>query len=44
MKKLPIIGILIGAIAAIFIKKKIISPEPEPEAPGKAGEDTSPPA
>ena len=39
LKKIPIIGLLIGAVAAIIIKMKRKSAEPEAPA-----EDTSPPA
>jgi hypothetical protein len=49
LKKLPIIGLLIGAVAAIFIKIKGKSSEPEPVAEAAAPEapapqDTTPPA
>lgn len=49
MKKLPIIGLLIGAAAAIYLKMKGKKDEPaaEPEAPGPAAapaEDSPPPA
>ncbi len=49
MKKLPLIGLLIGAVAAIFIKMKGKKSEPEPvtEAvapPVAPAEDTNPPA
>ena len=39
LKKIPIIGLLIGAVAAIIIKMKRKGPESEAPA-----EDTNPPA
>jgi hypothetical protein len=49
LKKLPIIGLLIGAVAAVFIKmkgnKSEEEPLAEPVAPApSAPEDTTPPA
>lgn len=45
MKKLPIIGLLIGAVAALFIKNKNKQAEPEVQGAAQApAEDTSPPA
>ena len=46
MKKLPIIGLLIGAIAAIVIKMKGNKAEPEVQGAAQTppAEDTTPPA
>jgi hypothetical protein len=48
VKKLPIIGLLIGAVAALYLKMKGKKEEPEPELMGGGdpapSEDTSPPA
>jgi hypothetical protein len=46
LKKLPVIGLIIGAIAAVYLKMKGKKPEPEVEtydAPAPAT-DTNPPA
>lgn len=45
MKKLPIIGLLVGAIAALAIKKKKANqPEPAVELQGGSEEDPTPTA
>jgi hypothetical protein len=46
LKKLPIIGLIVGAIAAVFLKTKGSKQEPATEAmePPIPTEDTSPPA
>jgi hypothetical protein len=49
LKKIPIIGLVVGAVAAVFIKMKGNKSEPETAAepaapPASAAEDTTPPA
>ena len=45
MKKLPIIGLLIGAVAALILKMKGKKSEPEVQGSAQApAEDASPPA
>ena len=46
MKKIPIIGLIVGAIAAVYLKMRGKKSEPVPEAmePPVPTEDTSPPA
>jgi hypothetical protein len=46
LKKLPIIGLIVGAIAAVYLKMKGNKSEPVPEAmePPVPTEDTTPPA